>query len=103
MEVFHWKEYWQRLRASLHHTYPQLSEQDLDYHEGAESQLMNRLSFKLRKSAAQVNELLFLHLITLEDEAELTPEKGMDPDTLLEELEKQMNESCRSSDRRRSE
>lgn len=91
METFHWKDYWNALRVSLRKAHPELTEQDLAYREGDESQLMQRLSSRLSKSPAQLNELLFVHLIAMPDEEETG--EGMDPDALLEELEREMKDS----------
>lgn len=96
MEIFHWKEYWNRLKGSLRKVHPELTDQDLDYQEGNESELIERLSVKLRKSAAELNEVLFIHLIAVLDEldgaGETDETPGRDPEDLLEELEKEMQE-----------
>lgn len=94
MEIFHWKEYWSLLKTSLRKAYPELSEEDLEYHEGAGSHLITRLGSKLHRSSVELNELLFVHLLSLEEEAEQDAyETGMDPEKLLEELEKEMGEA----------
>lgn len=98
MEIFHWKEYWNRLKGSLRKVHPELTDQDLNYEEGSESELIERLSLKLRKSSAELNEVLFIHLIAVldeldDEESQQSPEtRGIDPETLLEELEKEMQE-----------
>jgi hypothetical protein len=68
MENFHWKEYWSLLQESLQKTYRNLTTDDLQYTEGEEDELMNRLQQKLRKSRAEVNEILFIHLIGVDDD-----------------------------------
>lgn len=67
MEVFHWKEYWDILKPSLRKAHPHLTAEDLEYIKGQEKELMNRLSYILGKSTIEINELLFIHLISLED------------------------------------
>jgi hypothetical protein len=106
MEIFHWKEYWNRMKSSLRKVHPELTDQDLDYQEGQESELIERLSLKLRRSTAELNEVLFIHLIALLDEpedpgpAEDAPEAGgLDPETLLEELEREMQDPSSSAGR----
>lgn len=103
MEIFHWKEYWTRLKGSLRKVHPELTDQDLDYQEGNESELIERLSVKLRKSAAELNEVLFIHLIAVWDEldesGEMDESQGMDPEELLEELEQEMQEPPSSTGR----
>lgn len=79
MENFHWKEYWSLLKDSLLRTYHQLTEEDLSYEEGKEEVLISRLKRKLKISANEVNEVLFIHLIGMyEDEWELAgfPDKS---------------------------
>jgi hypothetical protein len=102
MEIFHWKEYWNRMKGSLRKVHPELSDEDLDYQDGKESELIERLSLKLRRSTAELNEVLFIHLIAMLDEPRDpdSPEaEGMDPETLLEELEREMQDPSSSTGR----
>ena len=99
MEIFHWKEYWNKMKGSLRKIHPELSDEDLDYQDGKEAELIERLSLKLRTSSAELNEVLFIHLIAMLDEPEDSgvPEdapgaEGMDPETLLKELEREMQD-----------
>lgn len=70
MENFHWDEYWDFIKNSLRKTYTILKEEDLQYSEGDESILMERLASKLGITSSEINEVLFLHLICAEQKKE---------------------------------
>lgn len=65
-----WEEYWDLTKPALLQSYDQLSYDDLCYEPGKSDVLIKRLQKKLGLSAEQVNTLLFVHLISAEDETE---------------------------------
>lgn len=63
MENFHWSEYWDSIKASLLSTYAFLTDSDLYFEEGRENKVLLLLASKFGVTAAEVNTLLFYHLI----------------------------------------
>jgi|GEM_PF-4162618 hypothetical protein len=70
MGNFQWEEYWNSIKPALLQSYDQLSNDDLCYEPGQGEKVVERLQQKLGLTAEQVNALLFVHVISMEDESE---------------------------------
>lgn len=86
MKNFQQKEYWDLLKEKLQRSYANLSEEDLQYVEGKEDDLMHRLQQKLGKSKEDLNEVLFLLLIDGDEEEE----EEMEIEKIIQQIEKNM-------------
>jgi len=51
-------ENWNKLRLKLSEKYPQLTEDDLQYNEGAENSMLRMLEYKLRKTKLELQEII---------------------------------------------
>lgn len=60
METPDFKNKWPQWRERIRHEYPDLTDEDLDYREGNEADLVLRLEKKMKKNKEEIYEWLHI-------------------------------------------